>query len=335
MTEINVGVVGCGKISERHLRGYQEIDGVSVTLADIVTEKAERLASEYDVSWRSDPGGLLCDSAIDAIDVCVPVTAHGDVISEALDNDKHVFCEKPLARNLKEAQDLQRRTSHAGKILMVGYLYRFHPAFQNLKQVLDDGIIGEPHYAIFRVGGRGSHRTWKHKRDRGGGVENEMLVHMLDLMVWYFGVPTDVERLHSGIVLEKREIDDRTIDATADDNIVLQSKMENGMSVLCQSDLVTPSYMNYVEVHGSNGSVMTSILDYFPTVVYCEEPRGNYEAGRNVTKFSAVDLFKRELDYFIDCVRNREAAEVNSVEDAVEVRRIIDSSLSTAEPTII
>lgn len=325
MTGTKVGIIGCGKIGERHLEGYQSVDEVSVTVTDIQPEKAERLASEYDVDWHSDPQEVLQSPHIDAIDVCVPVTAHRDVITDVLDNDKHVFCEKPLAPTLEDAQKLKERASEADKILMVGYLYRFHPAFQNLKKILEEDVIGDPHYAIFRVGGRGSHRAWKHKADAGGGVGNEMLVHMLDLMVWYFGSPSTIEGLTSDIILEERKIDGETVQATADDHVVLKSEMDDGPTVLCQSDLITPSYMNYVEVHGSNGSVMTSILDYFPTTVYCQEPRGGYDEGRNVTKFSAVDLFERELSCFVDRVRNHDIHETNSAGDAVEVRRIIES----------
>ncbi|WP_424017688.1 Gfo/Idh/MocA family protein [Halorientalis pallida] len=326
METISVGVVGCGKIAERHINAYAKLDGVDVTITDI-DESKRSVAEEYGVEWCTDPDTLIERADIDAIDVCVPVTAHEDVISQSLGHDKDVFCEKPLARTTAQARRIREKADQTDNIVMVGYLYRFHPAFQFVKEVLDERIIGSPHYAIFRVGGRGSHRPWKHKQAAGGGVGNEMLVHMLDLVFWYFGEPQSAESLHTDTILREREIGGETVQADANDLALLNLDMNDGFSVLCQSDLLTPSYMNYVEIHGSNGSIFTTILDYFPTIVYCQERRGIYDKGRNVREFDRVDLFERELDQFVDCVRTGSKPELNDVADSVAVRSIIESTI--------
>jgi predicted dehydrogenase len=334
MRELNIGVIGCGKIGERHLGGYNKINDVSVTVSDIVPERAKELAVMNGVCWEESPADLLSDPEIDAIDVCIPVTEHKRVISEAIENNKHVFCEKPLAQNQSDARELQRQAENAGKILMVGYLYRFHPAFKTIHDVLQNGVIGDPYYAIFRVGGQGSHRAWKHKRENGGGADNEMPVHMLDLMVWYFGDPNSVENLHAETVRKEREIDGETINATAKDLRILKTEMEDGVTVLCESDLITPSYMNYVEIQGTNGTAITSILDYFPTMVYCEEARGSYNEGQNFVETSRVPLFKRELGHFVDCIRNGGTEQINPIKDAVKVHEIIDAAKTVAKPVL-
>lgn len=327
MAQIEIGVVGCGKISRKHLDAYQKIDDIGVTVTDIQPDRASEIAAQYDVAWKKDTEAVLTDQDIDAIDVCVPVTVHKEVIESALEEGKDVFCEKPLAQTTEEAIEIRQVAEEMGKMVMTGYLYRFHPAFELVKKTLSNNIIGTPHYATFRVGGRGSHRAWKHKSNTGGGAANEMLVHMLDLIIWWFGPPAAVEELWTDTVLTERNIGDETVKSDAEDLVVLKLQTQTGIEILCQSDLISPSYMNSIELHGQEGSIITSILDQFPTSIYCAEPTGIYDRGHNYHDFNRVDLFKKELNYFKNSVITETGPELNTLEDSIEVRRIIDSVL--------
>lgn len=322
---MRIGILGCGKIAERHLTGYRKIDGVEIFVSDLTLDKAKSLSQEYEVSYVEDPDDLIENRNIDAIDVCVPTKHHAEVILKALENDKHIFCEKPLTNNLKDAEKIKERAEESKKVVMSGYLYRFHPAFEKVKEVLEEKIIGDPYFAIFRVGGRGSHRAWKHKKDEGGGAINEMLVHMLNLITWYFDEVETAQNLSTETILKTRTIDGKKVEADAEDLTVLRLDTRKGAKVLCESDLISPSYMNYVEIHGTNGSIWTSILDYFPTVVYCKEPRGVYNQGNNFFEYERVDLFERELRHFIESIQNEEQPSLNSIEDSVETLRVIES----------
>jgi predicted dehydrogenase len=327
MDRINVGIIGCGKIAGKHLKSYQKIDDFDVTVTDIQSDRARETASKHNVAWENDPEMVLEDSDIDAIDVCVPVTAHRSIVETALYEGKDVFCEKPLAQTTEDAIKIREVADETGNIVMVGYLYRFHPAFELVQRVLSDGTIGDTHYAIFRVGGRGSHREWKHKSQTGGGAANEMLVHMLDLMIWWFGAPVKAQKLWTDTILEQRDVGGETVEADAEDLVVLRARTEDGTEILCESDLVSPSYMNSIEIHGEKGSIITSILDQFPTSIYCSEPTGIYDRGHNYHDFSRVDLFKRELEYFKEHITTGKESEMNTLSGAIESRRIIDSIL--------
>lgn len=321
---IKIGVIGCGKIAEKHLNAYKKIDDIEVFVSDIV-EKGKAVAENYGAQWNDNPDQLITEGEVDAIDVCVPTPSHSDFIMRALDSGKHVFCEKPLASTIEEAEKIQEKAVQTKKLVMVGYLYRFHPAFEFAKDIIKEKIIGEPYYALFRLGGRGSHKAWKHLKKTGGGAANEMLVHMMDLVVWYFGDIARVENLYSDIILKERTIENTVVKPTAEDIILLKIETEGDVKVICQSDLITPSYMNFIEIHGTNGSVYTSILDHFPTNVYCKEPVGIYDRGNNFSKFPQVDLFERELKYFIDCVKNGRVNEINSLTDSISVMKAINT----------
>jgi len=319
---LRIGVIGCGRIAEKHLQAYKKLKDIEITVTDILQE-GQTIAKNYGVNWHNNPDELIAGHEIDAVDICVPTPLHVEFIMKALQSGKHIFCEKPLAMNLKEAKEIQEKAAQASTLLMVGYLYEFHPAYQLGKDVIEEHILGEPYYAIFRLGGRGSTSAWKHKRKTGGGASNEMLVHMLDVILWYFGEVKTIEKLYADIVLKEREIEGRRIVPDAEDVVLLKIETNDGMKILCESDLITPSYMNYVEVHGTNGSLWTSILDYFPTIVYCRQPKGVYDRGHNLFNFPKVDLFQKELSYFIQCIQSGEVPTVNSGGHSIKVMELI------------
>jgi myo-inositol 2-dehydrogenase/D-chiro-inositol 1-dehydrogenase len=327
---VKIGVVGCGKIAEKHLNAYKKFEDIEVAVTDIV-EKGKMIAKHYGVNWHDNPDNLILGNSVDAIDVCIPTPLHGEVILKAMDAGKHVFCEKPLTKNLDEAIQIQEKAIQTNRVVMVGYLYRFHPAFQLGKDIIREGVIGKPYYGLFRLGGRGSHKAWKHKRETGGGAKNEMLVHMLDLILWYFGETKSIKTFYVDTILKEREIEGKVVKINAEDLILLNIEMANGVKVLCESDLITPSYMSYLEVHGTNGSFWTSILDYFPTIVYCKEPRGVYDRGHNFFKFSQVDLFEKELRNFIESIENGKKPTLNSVEDSIKINKIIESAMTVKQ----
>ena len=322
-TMAKIGIIGCGKIAEKHLIAYNKIGGVKLIVADTV-DKGKAIAVNYGAEWCNDPDTLIKDPSIDAIDVCIPTPYHKDVVINALRNGKHLFCEKPLARNVCEVKEIKEEAKKTNKIIMVGYLYRFHPASKFAKDIINQNIIGKPYFAIFRLGGRGSHKVWKHKRNTGGGACNEMLVHMLDLILWYFGEIDKIDNLYEDIILRERDIEGKQIKPDAEDIVLLKIEMKIGTKVICESDLVTPSYMNYMEIHGENGSLWFSILNDFPVILYCKNSRGSYDRGKSIFSFPYTDLFCEELREFIDCISLNKKNFLNSLEDSLKVMEIVE-----------
>jgi len=145
---------------------------------------------------------------------------------------------------------------------------------------------------------------------------------MLEIILWYFGEIKAIENLYSDIVLKEREIEGKMVTPDAEDLVLLRIETSEGVKILCESDLITPSYMNYIEVQGTNGSLWTSILDYFPTIVYCQQEKGAYDRGHNFFHFPNVDLFHKELSYFVECIQGSKEPEVNSLEHSIEVMKL-------------
>lgn len=328
--KMKIGLAGLGKIGERHFNAYASLEDVEVSgVFDVNRDLCDQHSKNHG-GKIFDTIDSLIESDVDAVDVCVPTDYHHEIILRALDSGKHVFCEKPLTFKMEYARQIEAKAKQVDKLVMVGYLYRFHPSFELLRDVLLKNIIGKPYYALFRIGGRGGHRAWKHQMDRAGGATFDMLTHMLDLAVMYFGEPWEVHPMYTGTILKERNIDNEMVHVDAEDCVMARLRT-NGTQIFLHGDLITPSFMNTVEVHGDNGSFFGSIISRFPTTVYCKEPVDIYDRGENIFHFPPTNLIEKELQHFVGCIRNGDLP-TNSIEDSIKILQITDDLATGTKP---
>lgn len=177
-----------------------------VHVADVLASSAAALAAEIGCSASSEWEPLLARSDVDAVVVATPHKYLSHITVAALQAGKYVFCEKPMARRLDEAELVLRAASNAGarsrsvqagpsnanhNTVTVGYTLRHHPAVVRAKELVTAGVIGEPFYVRGRYGhgGRsGYEKEWRGSADlSGGGVLLDLGVHLIDLSRWFLG----------------------------------------------------------------------------------------------------------------------------------------------------
>ena len=185
-------------------------------------------------------------------------------------------------------------------------------------------IFGRPLSGFFRLGGRGSHQVWKHRKDSGGGAINEMLVHMLDLANWYFGPLQDIQVISRQLMLPQREIHDQTIVADAEDYVIVRCKGISGVELYCQADLITPSFSQYIEIQSENGLFRASIRDEEPAFVYLKEARGDYASGKTDLKYAQQNLTDLQMFAFIGAVKNTRPQDRNTLYDSIQLLKLIE-----------
>lgn len=280
---LGVGIVGAGRMGRRHAEAIARTEGLQLMrVTDVVPEAASALAARTNSMAATDLKEILDDPAIDVIAVCSPTTAHARQVREALDAGKHVLCEKPLAARADEVNALVDLAEAQDRVLVVGYLYRFAPAFMRMRELLRSEALGSPHLAIFRIGGRGGHQLWKHTTSAAGGALFDMMSHMIDLGCWLLGPAQSVRLLSEATLLPERSIGGRTHRVDAEDYLVTEWRSQTGALCLCEGDLVSPSFMQYVEIHGRNGSIFGSIVDDLPTTLFLREAASGFEAGTHL-----------------------------------------------------
>jgi UDP-2-acetamido-3-amino-2,3-dideoxy-glucuronate N-acetyltransferase len=139
-----VAVVGCGAWGRNLVRNFSAL-GALAAISDRDTAVAAGLGEKYGVAVRSLPE-ILADDAIGGVVIAAPAADHAILAAEALAAGKHVFVEKPLALTTTDGEDLCARADAAGRVLMVGHLLQYHPAFLRLKALVREGALGRLQY---------------------------------------------------------------------------------------------------------------------------------------------------------------------------------------------
>lgn len=133
---LRVGLIGLGRMGQNHLRVLSMLKGVELAfIADTDLATARRLGEQYEVQGVRDVEDVLGQA--DAVVICTPTVTHADYIRLAAGKVRNIFVEKPLADTLAEAVAVAGFVADQGLNLQVGFIERFNPAVQSLRQVLD------------------------------------------------------------------------------------------------------------------------------------------------------------------------------------------------------
>src|SRR5262245_58305497 len=184
-------------MARKHAAALGEIEGVEV--AGIVNERlasAKRLAKEARTRAFRDLTQALRATRADAIFVCLPTPLHRAVVTEAARAGLHVFCEKPAARSVADAEAMIEVCAKENVLFMVGHVLRFFPQYAKLHDRVAKGDVGKPAMARLSRGGaapRGA-RDWYAKRAASGGVLLDLVIHDFDWLLWTFG---PIVRVHA------------------------------------------------------------------------------------------------------------------------------------------
>ncbi len=194
--KLNVAVIGCGNIANcAHIPNYLKLDNVEIKyFCDIIPERADRAVKEYGCGKAVyNYKELLGHDDIDIVSVCTHNDFHAPISIDFMRDGKDVLCEKPAARTLEEALEMQKVAHETGRILSIGVVNRFCDTVNHIKKLIADGELGEVYqtYISFRshrsIPGLGGDFTDKSKS--GGGVLIDWGVHYIDLTLYCLGEP--------------------------------------------------------------------------------------------------------------------------------------------------
>lgn len=192
---LRVGVVGLGWAGDVHIKSYQQLENVEVVaIADVSLERLTQIGDTYGVPHRyTDYRELLQRDDLDAVSVCTPNQFHAPVAIAALQREKHVLCEKPLARTAAEGVAMVEAARKAGRVLHVAFNHRARGDIAVLKRHIEEGGLG----AIYHAKASWMRRNnipvrggWFMNRElAGGGPLIDLGVHVLDMALYLLGEP--------------------------------------------------------------------------------------------------------------------------------------------------
>ena len=141
---MNIGIIGFGYWGQNLVRNFKNIKNCNVThIAESQKERHERIHKLYPDITISTFNQIITNSNIDAVVIATSISSHYELAKAALENDKHVLIEKPMADSEKNALELIRLSEQQKKILMVDHTYLYTGAVQEIKELTDDGSLGE------------------------------------------------------------------------------------------------------------------------------------------------------------------------------------------------
>ncbi len=137
MNQVRVGVIGVGRMGQRHCRIYSTLRQAQLAgVCDAALEIGRRVATEYAVPFYECVDDLL--KHVDAVSLAVPTPAHFPLAMRCLDRGVHIFIEKPITETIEEAEALTQAVESSGLIVQVGYIERFNPTYIELRNVLEE-----------------------------------------------------------------------------------------------------------------------------------------------------------------------------------------------------
>lgn len=297
--KVNVGLVGYKFMGKAHSHAYHDVAMFFDMDAEPVMkcicgrdEKGVKAAAEkfgwesYETDWKK----LVQRDDIDLIDICTPTNMHNEIAIAAAAAGKHIICEKPLAMELEEAQEMWDAVDEAGVINMVNFNYRRAPAIALAKKMIEDGTLGKIYHF------RGVYLqdwilspdfpiVWRlDKSVAGSGSHGDLNAHIIDIARYLVGDFDRVVGMEETFIKE-RPISDSGMDGklsatatdksvkgevTVDDATLFLARFENGALGSFEATRFAAGRKNYnrFEINGSKGSIVFNLermneLEYY------------------------------------------------------------------------
>jgi predicted dehydrogenase len=187
---MNIGIVGAGLQGRRRAQALKQFkDDRLVAVTDINQDTARALVAGSDTEVFGNWEDLVKRNDIDIVVICTPPNLHASIAIGAMNNKKHVLCEKPLALNPAEAEEMVMVARDNNVKLKCGFNHRFHPGIKQAKTWINQGLIGEliSIRCQYGIGGRpGYDKEWRaDAKIAGGGQLMDQGMHLLDLCRWF------------------------------------------------------------------------------------------------------------------------------------------------------
>lgn len=338
MSKIKVGVIGCGSIArKRHLIEYANNENVEiVAVCDIVESRAVEMAEKYGAKAFTQYKEVVQLAEVDVISVCLPNDLHAPVSIAALNNGKHVLCEKPMATSRKEAEEMIEAARRNDKTLMIAHNQRFVSSHQKAKQLIDRDEIGKIYSFRTTFGHPGPERwsidgrsSWFFDKEQAFiGALGDLGVHKSDLIRYLLGEVSEVSAFVETSAKKDTEVDD---------NAVAVLKMETGViGTLAASWSYVSGGDNSTVIYGENGVLrLEDDPDHSLIVQYKNGEVVKYQLDKIQTNEEGGQTNTHVIDHFIDAIMNKKAPLITGEEGMKSLDVILAALESNATKKIV
>lgn len=318
-TPVRVGMIGYGFMGRAHSNAYRKVNQFfSLSHRPELTAlcardqaKAKAFADNWgyasvETDWRK----LVERKDIDLIDIGSPNNTHLEIALAAAKAGKMVLCEKPLAMNIREAEQMVEAVEKANVPNMVWFNYRRVPAISLAKQIIDEGRIGRPfHYratylqdwTIAEDVPQGGATLWRLDVDvAGSGVTGDLLAHSIDTALWLNGPISEVTAHTETFVKERIHQETGKKQAVGiDDACMFLARFKNGSIGTFESTRYARGRKNYntFELNGADGSVFFDLEDAHRLEFFEHKAPGGAKVPDHLTGWRSIHVTNFEHPY--------------------------------------
>lgn len=324
---LRVAIVGAGLQASRRAPAVLKSGDELVVIAAAHDESARRMAEtngcEHTVGWEK----VVKRDDVDAVIICTPPNTHYPISIAALGNGKHVLCEKPLALNSKEAQEMVVFSAKSARVLKCGFNHRYHPSLREIRRLVANGDLGELYYltASYGIEARpGYEKEWKaNPKFVSGGELMDHGIHLLDLARWLLGDFAEVfattKNYHvAGMPFE--------------DNAFLTLKTSSERVAFIHASLTQWINRFFLEVVGSNGYARSTGLggSYGVETLTIGKRAPGRPFSYNMTEFRGEDpCWEQEWRDFKDRIARVEPTDFSAL-DGLKAQVMVESAYESS-----
>ncbi|WP_088810330.1 MULTISPECIES: Gfo/Idh/MocA family protein [Listeria] len=205
--KVKVAVIGIGQMGSYHAEIYQKLPQVElVAICEYNDEKRAEAEKKFNCKGYKEYRDLLENPEIDAVSIVLPDNMHRECVELAVKNNKHILLEKPIAKELEDGEAIYEITKDYDKVFTVGFLLRFDPRFNMVKQRLDSGELGDIIHLYCR---RNSPITGPKRYIGASDLSMHVMIHDIDYINWYMNAnPVKVFAKSRSVLLKESGMND-------------------------------------------------------------------------------------------------------------------------------
>ncbi|MEM1588926.1 MAG: Gfo/Idh/MocA family oxidoreductase [Candidatus Bathyarchaeia archaeon] len=328
---VGICLIGAGRAGTVHGKNFSRyiVGSKVVAVVDSYAENAMKAAEEFGAEkWYTDHKEALKQENIDAVVITTPTFTHAEIAIDAAEAGKHIFCEKPMALTLKEADEMIGAARRAGVKLQMGFMRRFDPEFQAAKRMIEEGTIGK--LALVKSTGRGPTLPpqWACDPKTSIGMLAEVNSHDFDTVRWFMG--SDIKKVYAEAeALAVPELKDKY--PSFYDNAVVMLRFTNGsLGLIDGACPVKYGYDARVEILGTEGVMLIGELKY-QAIMICKKEIGVYTSTFPSWRNRFREAYLEEDKHFVDCIMNDKEPIVTGEDGRVALEAALAATKSIIE----
>ncbi|CAN5831314.1 Gfo/Idh/MocA family oxidoreductase [soil metagenome] len=351
--KIGIGIIGTGFARKVQIPSFLERENAQIiSIASGHLENAESTAKEFNVKhFTDDWRETVSHSEVDLICITTPPDTHFEMTLRAIENNKHVLCEKPMAMNVSEAKEMTEKAKQKGILALIDHELRFQSGRQKAFQILRDGTIGKVRHAKYNFrnasrGDAGLPWTWWSSKKHGGGALGAVGSHMIDSFRWFLG--TEISevfcQLQTHIKQRKDEKTGELREVTSDDeaNLIVRfadsELTEDATGTISISVVEYPNYQNVVEFFGSEGAIR---IDFRGEIELAKKGETDWrevetDLGKKVEGIYDTGFSRGFMEFaprIIEAIREgkTEIEHAATFEDGLKIQKVLDAAHESNE----